>query len=161
MNRISRFFTRRRTLGLLGVLGVAVAALGLQGFGRGWHHGYDPARFDERMDHVQKEISEDLKLTPAQQPQFDALMARFRAVAKERRERWHQTALDVQSALQKDPADADAVAAAIKRQVHERLDEATLNQLIDDTVAFYRTLNPDQQKDVREHMLRRLRWRLG
>ncbi|HKI98695.1 MAG TPA: Spy/CpxP family protein refolding chaperone [bacterium] len=161
MSRITGFFTRRRALGALGVLGLGVAALGLQGFRGPWHHGYDPARFDKRMDHIQEEIAEDLHLTAQQKPQFEALMARARELAKERRERWHQTAADVKAALEKDPADPDTVATTIKNQMHQRVDQAKLDQLIDDTAAFYRTLDPQQQEQVRKHMLRRLQWRLG
>jgi Spy/CpxP family protein refolding chaperone len=160
MNRFSRIFTRRRVLGLAGVLGVAVAALGLAGFRGPWHHRYDPARFDERMTDLKEHISEELNLTPAQQPQFDALMTRYRTLAKARAEAWHQTALDVQQAVQKDPADADAVAAALKAQLHQRPDPATVDRLIDDTVAFYRTLAPAQQEVVRKQIQRRLHWRL-
>ena len=160
MSRWFRPFTRR---GALGLVVLAATAIGLQGCFRGgyWHGRHDPAAFDARLNDMQEELADHLKITPAQKPQFDALMAEYRQTARDWRDGWRQTGLQVQAALERDPADADAVAAALKQQVHQRMDEAALNKLIDDTVAFYRTLNPDQQQEIRERLLKRLKRRLG
>lgn len=161
MNRWSRLFTRRRVLGAAGVAALVVGALSLQGFRGPWHHGYDPQRFGERMDRLEQHIADDLDLTAQQKPQFHALMTRFNDVIKQRMEARHQTDLALQKALQQDPANVDAVATALKQRAQERTDPATLDRLVDDSLAFYRTLDAKQQETVRERMLRRLHWRLG
>jgi Spy/CpxP family protein refolding chaperone len=159
MSRISRFFNRRTLVG--GAL-VLTAVLGLSGCWHSrWHGRYDPARLDERLSDIQEDVASDLKITPAQKPAFDALMAEYKQAAHGWRDGWHQTGLEVKTALEQQPADATAVGAALKRQVHQRMDEATLDKLIDDTVAFYNTLEPEQQQQVRDRMLRHLQRRLG
>jgi Spy/CpxP family protein refolding chaperone len=157
MNRWTPRFTRRAIFGTLGALALIGSALTLQGFRGPWHHGFDPARFDEHMNEVQQDIAEHLRLTPQQQPQFDALMGQFRALAKERRDRWHQTAAEVKQALDQEPANATAVADALRKQVQDRADPARLDQLIDATLSFYNTLQPEQQQTVQKHLQRRLR----
>ena len=157
MNRWSPRFTRRALFGALGALALVGSAFTLQGFRGPWHGRFDPARFDERMNDMQQEIAERLNLTPQQQPQFDALMAQFRELAKERRDRWHQTAVEVKQALERSPADAAAVGEALKKQVHNRVDPARLDPLIDATLSFYNTLQPEQQQLVQKHLQRRLR----
>ena len=149
--------TRRTLFGAIGTLALLGSAFTLLGFRGPWHGHFDPARFDERMADMKAEIAERLNLTPQQQPQFDALMAQFQELAKERRDRWHQTAVTVKQALEHSPADAAAVADALKQQVHSRVDPARLDQLIDSTLSFYNTLSPEQQQTVQKHLQRRLR----
>ncbi len=149
--------TRRAIFGALGALALLGGALTLQGFRGPWHGRFDPARFDEHMADMQQDVAERLHLTPQQQPQFDALMTQFRDLAKERRERWHQTAVDVKQALDRTPPDAAAVAEALKKQVHNRVDPARVDSLIDGTLSFYNTLQPEQQQTVQKHLQRRLR----
>ena len=162
MNRFARFLRRRRTWGMLGLLVLVAAALGLQGCYRGqWHGRYDPARFDERMSDIQADIADELELRPEQRPAFEALMAQYRGVARQWRDGWQETGTQVRQALEQEPADATAVGDALKRRMRQRVDDATLEKLIDDTVAFYQTLDPQQQEEVREHLLRHLRRRLG
>lgn len=155
----------RRLLGWKGAgipLLALAAALALQGCFRGhWHGRYDAQRFEERMDWVQEELAEELEIQPHQQADFDALMAEYRQVARQWRDGWHATAVDVRGALEREPADAVAVGEALKQRLRERTDDATLERLIDRTVVFYNTLQPEQQEEVREHMLRHLRRRLG
>jgi hypothetical protein len=88
-------------------------------------------------------------------------MAQYRQVARQWRDGWHETGLDVKQALEREPTDAAAVGGALKRRIHQRPDDATLERLIDESVAFYNTLSPEQQLDVRDRMLRHLRRRLG
>jgi Spy/CpxP family protein refolding chaperone len=162
MHRMFRFFTRRRALGALGIVLLLGSTLGLQGCFRGhWHGRYDPARFDEHLNDIQADIADELKITDAQKPAFDALMAQYRQVARQWRDGWHETGLDVKQALEREPTDAAAVGGALKRRIHQRPDDATLERLIDESVAFYNTLSPEQQLDVRDRMLRHLRRRLG
>lgn len=161
MKQHSPLFTRRRVLGAAGTTTLVVTALGLQGFRGPWRHGYDPQRFDARMDWLEEHIADDLHLTPQQEPQFHALMTRIHDVVRQRREARHRTDLALQQALQQDSPNLDAVAAALKQRNHDRADPAALDQLVDDALAFYRTLDAKQQKTVRTQMLHRLQWRLS
>lgn len=162
MHRMFHFITRRRALSGLGIVLLLGSALSLQGCFRGhWHGRYDPARFDEHLSEIQADIADELKITDAQKPAFDALMAEYRQVAHQWRDGWHETGLDVKQALERDPADTTAIGEALKQRIRQRPDDATLEKLVDDSVAFFNTLSPEQQQNVRDHMLRHLRRRLG
>ena len=160
MHRYNRWFTRRRAFGV-GIAAALVALVGLQGCHRGgWHGRGDPARFEERMNDVQAEIADELELQPAQRPEFDGLMERYKELARQWRTGWRDTAQTVYGAVETQPADARAVGEALKQRFRERPDPAVIDRLIDDTVAFYETLTPEQQEVAREHVAKRLRWHL-
>jgi LTXXQ motif family protein len=162
MHRRFPWLGRRGALGALGVVLLLGTTLGLQGCFHGrWHHGYDPAALDKHVDEIQADVAEELKVTPAQKPAFDALVAEYRQVAHQYRDGWHDTAVEVKQDLERQPLDAATIGDALKRRIHQRPNDATLDKLVDDSVAFYNTLSPEQQQTVHDHVLRRLQRHLG
>lgn len=160
MNGWSGRISRRGMMGAAGATTLVVGALGLQGFRGPWHRGYDPERFDARLEHLERHVADDLQLTAQQEPQFKALMARFRDVIKRRHETRTETDQKLEKLLESEPVNTDAVAAVLKQRIQNRVDPAAMDGLVNESVAFYRTLDARQQETVRKRMLRRLRWRL-
>jgi Spy/CpxP family protein refolding chaperone len=155
MNRPKRLF---RWSAVPLALGLLALTLGLTGcFRGGWHGPYDPARFEERLNHIQEEIAEELEIEPHQEEAFNALMADYRQLARQWREGWNQAAVDARPAVEREPADAFAVGELLKQRVRARPDNAALEALIDKSVAFFNTLEPAQQEEVRARLLRHLR----
>lgn len=159
MNRTHWLFGRRWWLAGITLL---VAAVGLGGCFRGhWGSPESNARFEAHLDDAQQELASQLEIKPYQQADFDALMAQYREVTRKWRGGWLDTAKEVKQGLEQDPADADAIGAALKQRIEQRPSDEELKRLVDQTVAFYRTLEPQQQQEVRDHLLRHLRRRLG
>ena len=136
---------RRMTLGVVLALATVV---GLQGCNRGgWH---SPERMEKRFSWIEEELAEELEIRPEQQGSFQALSENFKALARERISHAKETALRANAELEKEAADVDVVVDLIKAHIQERPTEEQLGALVDQSAAFYKSLDEDQQKKLRE-----------
>ncbi len=150
---------KRRSLfhtALIGVPLVLLAAFGLQGFRSGWHGHGDPERLEKKMKWIEEELAEDLDLRPEQREAFQTLSGQYRALAREWAGGWRETLGEVNAELQKDASDAGRVSSLVKEGVRHRPSNEVLEALIDETFAFYETLDAEQQEGVRRRISRRL-----
>lgn len=132
----------------LGVLLALATVVGLQGCYRGgWH---SPERMEKKFRWIEKELAEELKIRPEQQEDFQALSNAFKALARERISRAKETAVRVNTELEKEEAEIDVVAGLIKAHIRQRPSEEQLEALVDQTAVFYNSLDAAQQTKLRE-----------
>ena len=131
----------------LGVVLALAAVVGLQGCGRSsWHSA---ERMEKRFNWIEEELAEKLEIRPEQRADFKILADSFKALARERVARAKETALNVNSELEKENAETDVVVGLIKAHIREQPTEAQLEALVDQSAAFYNSLEAEQQKTLR------------
>ncbi len=153
MSRIhNRYF--RRTAMAFGLL--TVAAVGLSGCFR---HTSDPVeRTKQRMDWVQEEVAEELEIKPNQEAAYQALMDNYREMAIGWAERLKANKEDLKTAIEAESPDLEEVRRQLKRFIQEKPADAGIEALIDQTIDFYASLDPEQQEIVRKKLQRHSRW---
>jgi len=137
--------------------------LGLAGCGGGHWHSHDPAerreRAEKHLQHAREEVVEELNLQPHQEPGLDALLETFRGMAHGWIDDSEATGKRVKALLAPEAPDADAIAAEAKAWLMARPSKEDLAALMDQAVAFYKTLDAEQQqvvlKKLRKHIDRR------
>ena len=140
------------------IAGLSLATLvGLGGcFRGGWAHGHDPQRMEQRMSWIEEDLSKTLQLRPEQEPAYQALMEEYKDFARRWAAGWHEAGNGLREAVAQQPANPEAISAALKRFLQERPADAELETLIDRGMAFYATLDPDQQESIRARVTSRL-----
>lgn len=136
---------RRMTLGVVLALATVV---GLQGCNR--HSWHSAQGMEKRFTWIEEELADELEIRPEQQADFQALASSYKALARERISKSKETALNVKSELEKENADADAMVGLIKAHIRERPTETQLEALVDQSAAFYNSLDAEQQKKLRK-----------
>lgn len=154
-------FSKRSAIGrtLLVALPLAlVAMIGLGGCFRG--HGFSrmtPERLERKMNWIEEDLADDLNIRAEQQAAYSALAERYKAFAREWVARKRAVHEELSVVFEADDPDMDRVAALLKRAVRERHADAEVEALIDATLAFYRTLDADQQEELQGKMARHAR----
>lgn len=132
----------------LGVVLALATVVGLQGCSRGgWH---SPERMEDKFQWIEEELAEELEIRPEQKADYQALSESFKSLARERIARTKDTALRVNGELEKENGDADVVVELIKFHIRERPSVEELEALVDQSAAFYKSLDQDQQRKFRE-----------
>jgi Spy/CpxP family protein refolding chaperone len=151
--RHSRWF--RRAVG--GAVIALVSIVGLTGCHRGgWH---DPEKAEGRMDHIIEDIQEDLEIRADQEPAYRALTGKIKSHALERMTQRRAAGKELQSVFATDDVDSARVAQILKQQSTIHADRSEVDALIEEAVAFYRTLDAGQQATFNEKVRRMLdRW---
>lgn len=155
---VRHFHSSRRfwlPLGVAAVVGLG-ACHGPHGYGR-----HSPERMERMLSRAQEDAAEELELRPEQRPAFEALTAQYRDHAQRMVGTWRETAPRLAEAVNAEQPDADHVGDLVKQALRSRPDPAETDALVDATVAFYKTLDPEQQARVREHLSKRLRRHAG
>ena len=149
-----RFFQRTRfTKPLLGLVVLLAALVGLQGCFRSYGHSrYSPERMEKRMDHVQEHLSDFLEIRPEQQQGFQALMDEYRSLAKRWATDWRSSKVKMNDILKAETLDIGALGETLKGFLRKKPADAELEALIDRTIAFYRTLDAEQQQKVHKRL---------
>ena len=121
------------------------------------HHGHrgDPNKF---IDHVSARIEKKLELRAEQKPAYTALVDKVRAQAVARQQKQRATLLDVKKELDKETVDIDRIAGLAKERVKDRFTDVEVNAFIDELAAFYKTLDPKQQKIAADMARDKLDW---
>lgn len=141
------------TLIALSLLGL-VTLTGFQACNR--HRWSDPERLDKRMAWIADDVAEELELRPEQKPAFDALTGRVQTQVRGRVDKFRQAGLRLEAELSAETVDPDRIGALVKEHLRQRMAIEEQEALVDDFVAFYKTLDPEQQQLVREKALRHL-----
>ncbi len=153
MNRIrNRYF--RRSLMAFGLL--LAGLVGLSGCFR--HSGDLVERTEKRMDWVQEEVAEELEIKPHQETAYKALMDRYRELAVGWATRLKANKQELKTAIEAESPDLEVVRGLLKRYIQEKPADAQIETLIDQTVDFYATLDPEQQETVLKKLRRHSRW---
>ncbi len=154
-----KFFNRKRfTKPLLGLVVMLAALMGLQGCFRGYSHGrHSPERMEKRMDHVQEHLSDFLDIRPEQQQGFQALMDEYRGLARRFTTDWRASKVKMNDILKAETLDIDALGETLKSFLRQKPADAELEALIDRTIAFYRTLDAEQQEKVNQRLAKHAR----
>ncbi|MEE8436038.1 MAG: periplasmic heavy metal sensor [bacterium] len=154
-----RFFRRKRfTKPLLGLVVMLAAVVGLQGCFRSYGHDrHSPERMEQRMDDVQEHVSDFLEIRPEQQEGFQALMDGYRGLAKRWAADWRSSKDKMNDILQAETLDIDALGETLKGFLRKKPADAELEALIDRTIAFYRTLDAEQQEKLQKRLARHAR----
>jgi len=154
-----KFFNRKRfAKPLLALVVGLVALVGLQGCFRSYSHGgHSSERMEKRMDHVQEGISDFLEIRPEQKEGFDALMSEYRTFANRYVAGWRDTKGKMNETLQADTLDPAALGENLKAFLREKPGDSELEGLIDRTLAFYGTLDAEQQQKVHERLAKHAR----
>lgn len=146
----------RRSVG--GAIIALVSIVGLTGCHRGgWH---DPERAESRIDRVIADVEEDLEIRPDQEPAFRALTGKIKSHALERMTARRAGAQELRATFEQEPVDTSKVENILKRQSALHSDRAAHDALIQETVAFYRTLDAEQQATFNQKVRRMLDWYL-
>ena len=151
MNARKRSLLQKMTLGV--VLGIATL-VGLQACSRGaWH---SPERMEKKFRWVEEDLAEDLESREEQREGYLKLTARYKALIRERISGSRETVVRVNSELERDNPDVDAIVALVKQHIRERPTNEQLELLVDESAAFFRTLDPEQQDRVRKLVSKRI-----
>lgn len=153
MNRNrNRYF--RRPLMAFGLL--LAGLVGLSGCFR--HSGDLIERTEKRMDWVQEEVAEELEIKPHQETAYKALMDNYREMAIGWATRLKANKQELKTAFEAESPDLEVVRGLLKRYIREKPADAEIEALIDETVDFYATLDPEQQETIRKKLRRHSRW---
>ena len=154
-----KFFRRTRfTKPLLGLVVMLVALVGLQGCIRSYGHGrQSPERMEKRMDNIQEHVSDFLEIRPEQEEGFQALMEEYKGLARRWSTDWRSSKAKMNDILQAETLDIDALGETLKDFLRKKPADAELEALIDRTLAFYRTLDSEQQEKVKKRLSKQAR----
>jgi len=154
-----KFFQRKKfTKPLLGLVVMLAALLGLQGCFRSYSHGgHSTERMEKKMDNIQEHVSDFLEIRPEQQEGFQALMNEYRDLAKRWSTDWRASKVKMNDILQAETLDPEALGESLKGLLREKPADAELEALIDRTLAFYRTLDAEQQQKVHKRLAKHAR----
>ena len=148
-----RFLFRASLIGLPLVL---LAAFGLQGFRGGWHGHHNSERLEGKIRWIEEDLAEDLKIRPEQREGFQALTGQFRSQVQTWMTGWQETGTALKTELENETPDKERVSSLLKERVRRRPTNESLEALIDQTLAFYETLDPEQQRVLNKKISRHL-----
>lgn len=122
----------------------------------GCHHGHrNPDKF---IDKVSEKVANKLDLRAEQRPAYDALIAKVKIEMVTRQQKSRNALLEAKRELDKDTVDIDKIAALAKDRAKDRLTEEAMLAYIDEITAFYKTLDPKQQKIAADMARDKLSW---
>lgn len=139
----------RPFLVVIPMLLVATIVLGACGRGH-WHSGHDPERMEKKMAGIEEDIGEDLEIRPEQQESYHAVAERYKSLARNWMATWSATKPNLATALAEESYNPDQVALHFKELLAARPSNEQLEALIDETLVFVKTLNPEQQEELRQ-----------
>ena len=135
----------------------AITALGLYGashaYGGGWH---SHERMEKKMNWIQEDLAEELEIRPEQQEAYQALAEAFKSQAREWKAGWLEAGAGVKAEFDQEAPDAEKIGALMKARIRNRPSNETLENLVEQSVGFYKTLNPEQQELFKEKVLKHL-----
>ena len=137
-------------------LGV-IAVLGLSGCFRSHGHGGSPERVEKFMTYLEEEGAEELELREEQLPDYEAFTAKVKDQVRRLTDTGRNTKPELRAAIEAEQPDIDRIAELFKASLRGRPTQAEVETLIDAGAAFYKTLDPEQQEQVREHLAKKLR----
>ncbi len=169
MKRKFGFAVRKSALrkAVLAVPLLLIAAVGLGGCFRGHGHGWgghayrSPERMEEHIRSIEEDLAEDLNIRPEQREAYQALTERYKTVARNWVGAIRHTSPELKETMEQDAPDVDRIAELLKGYVRQRPSNDELEALIDESVAFYKTLSPDQQQVIQDKISRHLKGRFG
>lgn len=152
--KIKFLFRKPLVVGSLLLLGL----VGLSGCFRGHWHGSRPSveRMESHAAEFREDLAEELELRPEQMPAFNALMDQHQETIFAWHGAWRQRSTSLKEALDQENPDIETVRSLLKGYVTEKPSDAEMEALIDQTVDFYVQLDPEQQKEIREHLVKKL-----
>lgn len=161
MKRSIKFIFKKPLL-LISLL--LVGMLGIGGcFRGGWGHGYGGRHSVERMEShaadMREDLAEELELRPEQMPAYNVLMDEYQKTIFGWHGSWRARSTSLKVALDQDNPDMEAVRDILKGYVREKPSDEETDALIDKTVDFYIQLDAEQQEEIREHLVKKLRRR--
>ena len=133
---------------------------GLSGCFRSHGHSHlDPEKLEKKLTWVDEEIAEELEIRPDQQAAYQALINQYKTLLRNKATVMREHRNRLKNEFAGEQVNMEAVGEIIKSQIAVIPRNAELDSLIDQTVAFYQTLNPEQQEIVRKRMSRHFnRW---
>ena len=135
------------------VLGMA-AIIGLAGCHHRDYHGHgdwhSEKHMEKRAEWLEEKLEDELALRPEQMEDMKALSSSFQSLGRARAERMKTTAMEAHTELKKETPDPDVVADLIKAQIQDNSSQKAMEDLVDQAAAFYKTLDPEQQKKFRK-----------
>ncbi len=140
-------------LGLYGVSQAYGGGWGSHGHGGGWHSA---ERMEKRMTWIQEEVAEDLEIRPEQEPAFNALAEAFKNHARAWKAGWRETGSGIKEEFNRETLDTGRISELLKERIHNRPSNDSLDALVDQSVAFYQVLDPEQQQVFKEKVVKRL-----
>ena len=155
-NRTHNFFHRNWLLLALVVIGLVF----LFGFGRwgGWGHkglmSGDPVKMEEKLADIEAEIIDELELRDDQMSAFKAYSAKLKDFARKRIGQMSGIRETARAELDKEQPDMAYLAEQAKQMIRQRASTEELESLVDETLAFYNTLDAEQQEEVQKHLRR-------
>lgn len=157
-----KHFFRSAMIFALALVGTSVFLQGCSRGGWSGHHGQwskDPEKLEAYLAEKKEDVAERLEVKPgAQQEAFD-IMADH---AKEMIMRWSvvkNSALEsIHNPLDPDVLDPEKAANALKELVRQKPVDQEWFDLIDKALAFYNTLDAEQQEKIQKHHRRYKRW---
>ena len=114
------------------------------------HHGHGTEWIEKKMNGIAEHVADELELRPEQQPAFGALTDGIKERVRNRIGQMRQTAGQLRDEFAAETVDPDRVAALLKEHARTRMTVEELEGLIDEIIAFYRTLDPEQQAKIKE-----------
>jgi hypothetical protein len=111
---------------------------------------------EQRMGWMEEDLSQTLQIRPEQEPAFHALMEEYKDFARRWAAGWHEAGNGLREAVGRQPANPDAISAALKRFLQDRPTDGELEALIDRSMTFYATLDAQQQETIRARLASRL-----
>ena len=118
----------------------------------------DPERMQKHMDSIEKDLEEELAIRPEQREAFRAVSGKIKAHALDRMTQRRNSVVEIKTEFEKDTVNIDQVATLLKQHVHARSTNAELESIIDETAAFYKTLDAEQKVTFNKKVARKLKW---
>lgn len=167
-NKPRGFFKRHPVLSVAGPL-LLISVFGLVGCGQGswghggWGHGSghfrgSPERAEKALTWIADDVADELALREDQKPAYEALVAQYKSLARDWLEGTQAAREALRAEAKKDEPDVDRIGELAKQMLRQRPADARIEQLIDATVAYYHTLDPAQQAEVRAKIASHQRW---
>ncbi len=120
-----------------------------------WH---DPERMQSRMDSIEEDLADDLEIRPGQQEAFHAVSGRIKALSLDRLTQRRNSIREIKTEFEKDTVNIDRVGTLLKQYVQARPANGELESIIDETTAFYKTLDAEQKVTFNKKVARKLKW---
>jgi len=159
--RKHNFFHRKILLLFL----IAILSVFLFGHSRwgGWGHhkdlfSGDTTRVEEALTEIEEKLADKLDIRPEQEAGFKAYAEKMKTYARKRLAAMGEIRRSAHDEIDKENPDVDRLAELAKEMIRQRGNTSDLDAVVDETVAFYKTLDAEQQEEIQSHMKRHRRW---
>jgi len=160
--RKHNFIHRHGWLWLVLIAGGALLFLtGFSPWGGGYHRDLfsdDPAKMEAALTDIENKVADYLDIRAEQEPAFNAFAETIKARARQKITTVRPLREQMHAEMGKDLPDVDTLAALAKQMLRQRPPVEETDALIDDAVAFYKTLDADQQAKLANRLKRHGRW---